>query len=73
MTKQKFEEILTRNAMVSSEVDDAIAFVTELLEFKTDELKRNEPYATRTIRELEKAANEVWNLQDYISDLEDDE
>ena len=72
MTKVELDDIMKRNGLISCELDDAIAFITELLEFKTDELKRNEPYATRTIRDLENAANIVWNLQDYISDLEDE-
>ena len=72
MTKVELDDIMKRNGIISCEIDDAIAFITELLEFKTDELKRNEPYATRTIRDLENAANIVWNLQDYISDLEDE-
>lgn len=38
--------------MLECEIDDAISFVTELLEFQADETERNYPYATRTIKEL---------------------
>lgn len=73
MKKAKFEDIRRRNTIIPCEVDDAIAFVAELLEYQMDELIDKEPYARRTIRELENAAALVWNLQDYISELEDDE
>ena len=73
MTKTEFQEIMERNFIVSCEVFDAIAFVTELLEHQATEIKTNEPYATRTIRDIESAANIVYNLQDYVGDLEDDE
>ena len=71
MTKKELQEIMRRNMIKSYDIDDAIGFVTDLLEFQVSEIKRNEQYATRTIRELECAANAVWNLQDYISELEE--
>ena len=73
MTRQELNEIMKRNAIVPCELNDVIAFVSDLLEFQSDEIKRNEPYATRTIQDIETAAYLVWNLQDYISELEDDE
>ena len=73
MTKKELKNIMKRNSILPCEIDDAIAFVTELLEFQASEIERNEPYATRTIKDLENAAYAVWTLQDYISELEDDE
>lgn len=73
MTKNEFQEIMKRNMILECEIDDAISFVTELLEFQMHETERDYPYATGTIRELECAAYAVWNLQDYISELEEDE
>lgn len=73
MKKTKFKDIMRRNTIVACEVDDTIAFVAELLEYQMDELIDKEPYAQRTIRALENAASLVWELQDYISELEDDE
>ena len=73
MTHEQLKNIMDRNLIVSCEIFDAIAFVTELLEFQAEEIKANEPYATRTIRDIESAANIVYNLQDYVSELEDDE
>ena len=70
MRIEHLNNIMKRNAITAFEIDDAIAFVSELLEYQANELKEKEPYATRTIQELEAAANNVWNLQDYISELE---
>ena len=71
MTKKDLKKIMERNMIMECEIDDAISFVTELLEFQADETERDCPYATRTIKELECAAHAVWNLLDYISELED--
>ena len=71
MTREQLAQIMKRNCIVECELDDVISFVNELLEFKVDELREKEPYAIRTIRELECAANHVWNLQDYIAELEE--
>lgn len=71
MTREQLTQIMQRNCIVDGELDDVISFVNELLEFQAKELEETEPYATRTIRELECAANHVWNLQDYIAELEE--
>lgn len=63
---------MERNTIAKCEIDDAISFITELLEFQANETERDYPYATRTIKELECAAHAVWNLQDYISELEEE-
>ena len=72
MTKKDLKKIMEHNMIVECEIDDAISFITELLEFQADETKRNYPYAIRTIKELECAAHAVWDLQDYISELEEE-
>lgn len=73
MTKKELQEIMERNMIMECEVDDAISFVTELLEFEASEVKRDYAYATKTIDELENAAYTVWNLKDYIEEIEDNE
>ena len=73
MTHKQLKDIMQRNLIVDCEIFDTIAFVTELLEHQAEELEANEPYATRSIRDIESAANIVYNLQDYVSELEDDE
>ena len=66
MTKVELDKIMKENYIFPSEVDDAIQFVQDLLEFHANELEKNEPYATNTIRRLRDAAHEVWDLQDYV-------
>ena len=66
MTKAELKKIMADNYIFESEVDDAIQFVQDLLEFQAKELEENEPYAINTIRRLRDAAHEVWELQDYV-------
>jgi hypothetical protein len=68
MTRVELSKIMGENYIFPSEVDDAIQFVQDLLEFKAKELEKNEPYATNAIRRLREAAHEVWELQDYVED-----
>lgn len=72
MNRTQLNGIMKRNAILECEIDDAIAFVSELLEQQVKELREKEPYAVRTIQELETAVNNVWNLQDYVSELEEE-
>ena len=48
-----------------------IEHISELLYLRRKELEQNEPYATRTIATLESAEHEVFDLIDYVSELED--
>jgi hypothetical protein len=68
MTKAELKKIMSDNYIFDSEVDDAIQFVQDLLEFQVKELEKNEPYAVNTIRRLRDAAHEVWGLQEYVED-----
>ena len=68
MTKAELYKIMGEDYIFPSEVDDAIQFIQDLLEFKADELEKNEPYATKTIKRLRDAAHEVWDLQEYVED-----
>lgn len=69
MTKEKFNEIMKDNCILACEVEDAIYFVRDLLESQADELKENEPYATRSIQRIEEAAREVSDLLDCLEDV----
>lgn len=71
MTKTKLKELMKEHCIVPSELDDVIDFVAELLYLRRRELEDNEPYATRTINILFNAESEVYDLIDYISELED--
>jgi hypothetical protein len=68
MTKEQLKEIMMKHCILDCDVEDAIYFIQELLEFQADELKINEPYATRSIARLESAAREVGDLIEYLQD-----
>ena len=71
MTKTELNKLMKEHCVVSSELDDVIDFVAELLYMRRKELTDDEPYATRTIDALFSAETEVYDLIDYISELED--
>ena len=69
MTRKQFKEIMNNNYILDCDVEDSIYFIRDLLEAQADEIKTNEPYATRSIRELEEAARRVYDLLEYIEDI----
>jgi len=73
MKKAELYKIMGENYIFPSEVDDAIQFVQDLLEFQANELEKNEPYATTSIRRLREAAHEVWELQEYVENAMEEE
>lgn len=73
MTKAQLKKIMADNYIFDPEVDDAIQFVQDLLEFQAKELEEKEPYAINTIRRLRDAAHEVWELQEYVEDAMEEE
>ena len=72
MTLKEFHE-LKKKYCIYDDIDDVLDFVSELLHRRARELEKNEPYATREIDFLDKAAHEVWELIDYISELEEEQ
>ena len=73
MTKAELKKIMDDNYIFESEIDDAIQFVQDLLEFQAKEIEETEPYATNTIKRLRDAAYDVWNLQEYVEDVKEKE
>ena len=69
MTREQFKEIMREHCIVDCEVEDVIYFIQDLLEFQADELRENEPYATKAIDRMEAAAREVYDLLDYLEDV----
>lgn len=72
MTKAKLNELMKQHCIVPSELDDVIDFVAELLYLRRRELEDKESYATRTIDILVNAEREVYDLIDYIGELEEE-
>lgn len=73
MTKVELNKLMKQHNIVPSELDDVIDFVAELLYMRRKELEDNEAYATRMIDILFNAEREVYDLIDYISELEEEE
>lgn len=70
MTINEINE-LKRKFSIYDETEDIIDFVSELLHRRAREIERDEPSAWRTVDLLDNAAHEVWELIDYISELEE--
>ncbi len=70
MTIKEINELKKRYC-IYDDVDDIFDFVSELLHRRAREIEKEEPYATRTIDFLDKAAHEVWELIDYVSELKE--
>ena len=70
MNKTQLNNLMDKHCILSSELDDILDFVSELLFLKRKELERDEPYAVRSINALENAEHEVYDLIDYVNELE---
>jgi hypothetical protein len=71
MTLNDFYELKTKYS-IYDDIENILDFVSELLNKRARELEVTEPYATRTIDDIDKAAYEVWDLIDYIGELEEE-
>ena len=73
MTRVEFDNLMKEHCIVPSELDDVLDFVADLLYFRRQEMEQKEPYAVRDINALENAEHEVYDLIDYISELEEEQ
>ena len=72
MTVKEFKELKKQHYILDCEVEDVFNFVEELLLRIARETEEREPYAVSAINRLDQAAHEVWNLIDYVSELEEE-
>ena len=70
MTIKELHELKAKYG-IYDDIDDVLDFVAELLHRRAREIEKDEPYATHTVEFLDKAAYEVWDLIDYVSELEE--
>lgn len=70
MTIQELNK-LKKKYGIYDDIDNVLDFISELLHRRAREIEKTEPYAINAIEFLDKAAYEVWNLIDYISELEE--
>lgn len=68
MSKEKFQEIKQRynSLLMDDDVSNALDFVHDLLCAEADAVKVSEPYATNTIKRLEAAAYEVFEIAQEV-------
>ena len=71
MTIKELNELKKRYC-IYDDTADVIDFVSELLHIRAREIEKEEPYATNTIDFLDKAAHEVWELIEYISEFKEE-
>ena len=69
MIKAELTKIAHDNCILDCEIENAIQFVQDLLEFRAKKLQENEPYAVNSIRRIREAAYEVFDLQSYVGDM----
>ena len=53
MTKEELKKIAGKYLIFEDEMIDAIRFVSDLLKFEADEIRKRAPYATFNIKHLE--------------------
>ena len=64
---ENLKEIMSKHLICSvDEALEAIEFVHDLLVAQADETEEKYPYATKTINDLNKAAYEVFELEDLF-------
>ena len=71
MTKTELSKLMKRYCVFACELDDVFNFVADILYFRRKELEAGEPYAVRSINALENAEHEVYDLIDYVNELEE--
>lgn len=67
MKKEKIKEILTRHGLCFDDAEEIVVAVQELMELYRNEIKENEPYATRTIHDIEIGINRLDGLRSEIT------
>jgi hypothetical protein len=70
MTIKELNELKKKYGI--DDIDDVLDFVSELLHRRAREIEKTEPSAWRTVDFLDRAAHEVWDLIDYVSELKED-
>ena len=71
MTIKEFNQ-LKNKYFIYDDVATIFDFVSDMLYLRRKELEVKEPYAVRSINALENAEHEVYDLIDYINELEEE-
>ena len=60
--REDFEKILREHGIYGEDVEEILYAVSDLLDFVADKMKKEEPYATNSIKRIEEASHEIFNL-----------
>ena len=71
MTTKEFND-LKKKYCIYDDVETIFDFVSDVLYLRRKELETKEPYAVRSINALENAEHEVYDLIDYVNELEEE-
>ena len=72
MTKNDLKKLMDKHCIVECELEDVIEFVNDLLYARRCEIEKEEPYATITIKRIQIAEEETWDLLCYINEIMED-
>jgi hypothetical protein len=67
--KEKFEEILSNNRFLKSDLPDFFTAASEIIDFMADQMEEHEPYATISIGKYREVARTFWDVEDAIHDF----
>ena len=70
MLRDKFKKILVNHGIFCEDAEEILLAVHDMVCLAAVELKKKEPYATVTIRNLEKTAYELFYLSTRLDDEE---
>lgn len=60
--KDKFEEILQSHGIYGEDIEEILYAVSDMLEYAAKQTRKEAPYAVTSIKKLEDAAYQVFDL-----------
>lgn len=64
--REELNSILEEHGIYGEDVETVLTAVADMLDFVADKIKKEEPYATNTIKDIERAAYEVFSLTNNL-------
>ena len=64
--REELNSILEEHGIYGEDVEAVLTAVSDMLDFVADKIKKEEPYAINTIKDIEKAAYEVFSLTNNL-------
>lgn len=62
MNKENIEQLIKKYCIVDDEISGIFAFVYDVIKMERDRCKEEEPYATISIRDMEKAMSVIDDI-----------